>query len=303
VNGLSTSLPQDVQMDMVRSIKGLETAELMRFGYAIEYDCMPPTQLKHSLETKLIENLFFAGQINCTSGYEEAAAQGLMAGLNAIRKLRSEPPFILDRSEAYIGVLIDDLVTRGTNEPYRLFTSRAEFRLLLRQDNADERLMKYGHEFGLISDEVYDGLLDRTKAVESAVQFLRSTKIKNVPSDQFLKRQNATIKTLIDNGLQFIEFNDELRRKVEWDIKYEGYIKRQLTDVNKFRKLEKRQIPEAVNYFEIPSLGREALEKLSRIRPISIGQASRIPGISSCDLSILLVYIDKLARVSRETQN
>ena len=303
VNGLSTSLPQDVQMEMVRSIKGLENAELMRFGYAIEYDCMPPTQLKHSLETKLIENLFFAGQVNCTSGYEEAGAQGLIAGLNVIRKLRHKPPFILDRSEAYIGVLIDDLVTRGTQEPYRLFTSRAEFRLLLRQDNADERLMKHGYEFGLIPQEVYDQMLDRKKAVESAINILRNTRIQNVPSDVFLKRSDTTINTLINNGLQLIDFDEYTYRKVEWDIKYEGYIKRQLMDVSKFRKLEKRKIPMEINYREIRSLSREALEKLSKIRPISIGQASRIPGISSCDISILLVYIDKLARVSRETQD
>lgn len=296
VNGLSTSLPRDVQLEMVHSIKGLENAELMRFGYAIEYDCMPPTQLKHSLETKLIENLFFAGQINCTSGYEEAGAQGLMAGLNAIRKLRGEEPFVLDRSEAYIGVLIDDLVTRGTNEPYRLFTSRAEFRLLLRQDNADERLMKYGHEFGLISQEVYERMLDRKKAVESAIDILRNTRIQNVPSDVFLKRSDVTINTLIDNGLQLFDFDERICRKVEWDVKYEGYIKRQLADVRKFRKLEKRKIPETVNYVEIRSLSREAREKLSKIRPVSIGQASRIPGISTCDLSILLVYIDKLAK-------
>jgi tRNA uridine 5-carboxymethylaminomethyl modification enzyme len=297
VNGLSTSLPQDVQVEMVHAIKGLEEAELMRFGYAIEYDCMPPTQLKHSLETRLIENLFFAGQVNCTSGYEEAAAQGLVAGLNVIRKLRSEPPFLLDRSEAYIGVLVDDLVTRGTQEPYRLFTSRAEFRLLLRQDNADERLMKYGYEFGLISTETYEQLLDRKKAASSAVELLKNTRIRNVPSDQFLKRPSVNVNTLIENDLK-LEISNELCRKVEWDIKYEGYIKRQLLDVAKFKKSEKRKIPDNINYSDVRGLSREACEKLSKIRPISIGQASRIPGISSCDLSLLFVYIDKLARSS-----
>ncbi|MBI4395303.1 MAG: tRNA uridine-5-carboxymethylaminomethyl(34) synthesis enzyme MnmG, partial [Candidatus Omnitrophica bacterium] len=202
VNGMSTSLPQDVQIEMIHSIKGLEHAELMRFGYAIEYDCMPPTQLKHSLETKRIENLFFAGQVNCTSGYEEAAAQGLMAGLNVIRKLKDKPPFVLDRSEAYIGVLIDDLVTCGTQEPYRLFTSRAEFRLLLRQDNADERLMKYGYDFGLIPKETYERMVDQRQAVESAMVILRSTKSENNTLDKILRRTDVTLNSLIKNGLK-----------------------------------------------------------------------------------------------------
>ncbi len=301
VNGMSTSLPQDVQIEMIHSIKGLENAELMRFGYAIEYDCMPPTQLKHSLETKRVENLFFAGQINCTSGYEEAAAQGLMAGLNVICKLKGSPPFILDRSEAYIGVLIDDLVTQGTNEPYRLFTSRAEFRLLLRQDNADERLMKYGYEFGLIPKETYTQMMDRGKAVESAMAILKSTKFENITLDKILRRTEVTINTLLKNGLQIGQFEDVVYQKVEWDVKYEGYIKRQLSDVIKFKKFEKRKIPDSVDYSEIRGLGREAKEKLSKIKPVSIGQASRIPGMSSCDVSVLLVYLEKLSRVSRET--
>ncbi len=295
VNGMSTSLPQDVQIELIHSIRGLENAELMRFGYAIEYDCMPPTQLKHSLETKRIENLFFAGQVNCTSGYEEAAAQGLIAGLNVIRKLKGKPPFILDRSEAYIGVLIDDLVTRGTNEPYRLFTSRAEFRLLLRQDNADERLMKYGSEFGLISEEVYQKMLDKQQAAEAVMEKLKSNRIKNDSMDKILKRTEVTINTLIENGLNLTDFDEHTCRKVEWDIKYEGYIKRQLQDVTKFRKLEKRKIPESIDYKLIRGLSREAQEKLSKIRPVSIGQASRIPGMSSCDVSVLLVYLQKLS--------
>ena len=298
VNGMSTSLPQDVQIEMIHSIKGLENAELMRFGYAIEYDCMPPTQLKHSLETKRIENLFFAGQVNCTSGYEEAAAQGLIAGLNVICKLKDKLPFVLDRSEAYIGVLIDDLVTRGTNEPYRLFTSRAEFRLLLRQDNADERLMKYGYDFGLIPKETYEQMMDRERAIESAISILKSTKFENNTLDKTLRRTEVTINTLLNNGLQLGDLDNYTYRKIEWDIKYEGYIKRQLTDVAKFRKLEKRKIPETINYSDIKGLGREAKEKLSKIKPISIGQASRIPGLSSCDISVLLVYIEKLLRIS-----
>ena len=298
VNGLSTSLPQDVQIELVHTIRGLEDAELMRFGYAIEYDCMPPTQLKHSLETKRVENLFFAGQVNCTSGYEEAAAQGFMAGLNVIRKLSGKAPFVLDRSEAYIGVLIDDLVTRGTNEPYRLFTSRAEFRLLLRQDNADERLMKYGYEFGLISNETYEQFLVRKKTMQSVVVKLRNTKFENNSMDKILKRTEVSFNTLLENGLEIGTLDDNITRKIEWDVKYEGYIKRQLADVAKFKKLERRKISELIDYSEIRGLSREANEKLSKIRPISIGQASRIPGISSCDISILLVYLEKLSRVS-----
>ncbi|MBI1977956.1 MAG: tRNA uridine-5-carboxymethylaminomethyl(34) synthesis enzyme MnmG [Candidatus Omnitrophica bacterium] len=298
VNGLSTSLPQDIQIEMVHTIKGLENAELMRFGYAIEYDCMPPTQLKHSLETKRVENLFFAGQVNCTSGYEEAAAQGLMAGLNVIRKLKGKEPFVLDRSEAYIGVLIDDLVTCGTNEPYRLFTSRAEFRLLLRQDNADERLMKYGHEFGLISYEVHTKHVAHRHKVAEEIEKLRKTKVENTTLDKMLRRSECNLKSFSDNGLYSSVFDEVTSRKIEWDIKYEGYIKRQLADVEKFKKWEKRKIPGSLQYSDIPSLSREATEKLSKIRPESIGQASRIPGVSSCDVSILQVYLAKLARVS-----
>ncbi|OGW85642.1 MAG: tRNA uridine-5-carboxymethylaminomethyl(34) synthesis enzyme MnmG [Omnitrophica bacterium RIFCSPHIGHO2_02_FULL_46_11] len=298
VNGLSTSLPQDVQIEMVHSIPGLEHAELMRFGYAIEYDCMPPTQLKHSLETKKIENLFFAGQVNCTSGYEEAGAQGLMAGLNVIRKLKRQDPFVLDRSEAYIGVLIDDLVTRGTNEPYRLFTSRAEFRLLLRQDNADERLMKYGFAFGLIQNETYQNLLERKKTEENIVLKLRETKFESNSFEKLLRRTDVTFNSLLNNGLDLCEIDENIYRKVEWDIKYEGYIKRQLADVAKFKKLEKRKIPDFLDYSAIRGLSREAKEKFSKVKPVSLGQASRIPGMSSCDISVLLVYIEKLARVS-----
>ncbi len=295
VNGLSTSLPQDVQIELIHSIRGLEHAELMKFGYAIEYDCMPPTQLKHSLETKRIENLFFAGQINCTSGYEEAAAQGLIAGLNVVRKLKDNPPFILDRSEAYIGVLVDDLVTRGTNEPYRLFTSRAEFRLLLRQDNADERLMKYGYEFGLIPDKTFEQMAKCKQTVDAVIEKLKATKIENNFMDKVLRRTDVTLKSFIDNGLKIDSIDIHVYRKIEWDVKYDGYIKRQLQDVTKFKKLEKRKIPSSVDYKEIRGLSREAQEKLSRVRPLSIGQASRIPGLSNCDISVLLVYLQKLS--------
>jgi len=294
VNGISTSLPQDIQIEMVQSIKGLEKAELMRFGYAIEYDCAPPTQLRHSLETKAVESLFLAGQINCTSGYEEAAAQGLIAGLNVIRKLRGEPCFVLDRSEAYIGVLIDDLVTRGTNEPYRMFTSRAEFRLLLRQDNADQRLMKYGHEFGLIPEAIYNEACEQTSKAEEMMQKLKQIRIGTITAEQWIKRPENSVKTLEINDLNIYKSDILLLNRIENDIKYNGYIQRQLSDVQKFKKLEKKKIPVVIDYGSIHGIGREAKEKLNCVKPISIGQASRIPGISPCDISVLSIYIDKI---------
>ncbi len=293
VNGISTSLPHDVQLQLVRTIKGLENAELVRFGYAIEYDCAPPIQLKHSLETKAVGNLFFAGQINCTSGYEEAAAQGLMAGLNVVRKLRKEEPFILNRSEAYIGVLIDDLVTRGTNEPYRMFTSRAEFRLLLRQDNADERLMKYGHDFGLIPGGVYEEMLGRQEKKERAVERMKSRRIGAISIEQWIKRPENTIDQSLIGLLDIADYDEDTIKQIEIDVKYDGYIQRQLSDVEKFKKLEKRLIPEQIDYGHIFGMSREATEKLAKVKPRSLGQASRISGISPCDMSILSIYIEK----------
>jgi len=290
VNGLSMSLPSAVQEEIVHSMKGLEEAKILRWAYAIEYDCLPPTQLKHSLETKRIENLFLAGQVNCTSGYEEAAAQGLMAGLNVIRKLQGKSAFVLDRSEAYIGVLIDDLVTRGTNEPYRMFTSRAEFRLLLRQNNADERLMKYGREFGLISEEVYQKSLQKYEKVRSELVRLQSVRVDNVTLEQWLKRPENNYKQLLEKGFGNGPLTEEEMRHVEFNIKYEGYISRQRSEVNRFRRYERKSIPPATDYSLIKGLSREAREKLSKIKPASIGQASRIPGISPCDLSLLAVY-------------
>ncbi len=292
VNGLSMSLPSGIQEEIVHSMSGLEDAKIIRWAYAIEYDCLPPTQLKHSLETKRIENLFLAGQVNCTSGYEEAAAQGLMAGLNVIRKLRGELAFVLDRSEAYIGVLIDDLVTRGTNEPYRMFTSRAEFRLLLRQDNADERLMRYGFEFGLIPDEIYDQSKKKYERVKSEITRLRSSRIENTPLDQWLKRPENNYKKLVALGFGNGPLTLEEIRHVEFSVKYEGYINRQLSEVKRFRQVEKRRIPLEIDYATISGLGREAKEKLSKTKPESIGQASRIPGISPCDLSLLVVFLE-----------
>lgn len=294
VNGLSTSLPEDVQHEIIHSMRGLENAKIVRLGYAIEYDCFPPTQLKHSLETKKIENLFLAGQINCTSGYEEAAGQGLMAGLNAIRKLKNQEPFILDRSEAYIGVLIDDLVTRGTSEPYRLFTSRAEYRLFLRQDNADERLMKYGCEFGLIPENIFLESNKRSQRINEEILRLKSTRFKNTALDQFLRRPEVSFKAMVnETGYACGLSNEDEIVRVETEIKYEGYITRQLADIKRFKKHEKKHIPENLDFSLIKGISREAREKLSKVKPASIGQASRIPGLSICDLSLLAIYIEK----------
>jgi tRNA uridine 5-carboxymethylaminomethyl modification enzyme len=300
MNGFPTSLPKDVQEAALRQIRGLENAEILKFGYAIEYDAAPPTQLKHSLETKKIRNLFFAGQINCTSGYEEAAAQGLMAGLNVIRKLCGGSEFVLDRTEAYIAVMIDDLVTCGTNEPYRMFTSRAEFRLLLRQDNADERLMFYGYQFGLVSDRTFSEFNERMDRMKADMQELKTKRFHGDTLYQYLKRPEASYKQLIENKLHACKLSDDEIHKVETEIKYEGYIAQQKASVQKFSKMEKRKIPAAVNYDEVPGIGREAKEKLKKIQPESIGHAARIPGISSCDLSILAVFIEKTAKTTHE---
>lgn len=271
LNGVSTSLPPDVQVSMLRTIKGLENSEIMRFGYAIEYDFCPPTQLKPTLETKLIENLYFAGQINGTSGYEEAAAQGLMAGINAVLKIRGKLPFILERSEAYIGVLIDDLVTKGTNEPYRMFTSRAEYRLLLRHDNADLRLMEYGFRFGLISKSQHETMRKKKRLIEDGIEFLNKNKEERLSS-----------------------FPEEVKRQIEIEKKYEGYIKRQLKEAERLKRLERVRIPRDLEYKGIKGLRREAQEKLERIRPECLGQAARISGISPCDISLLYIYIEAL---------
>jgi tRNA uridine 5-carboxymethylaminomethyl modification enzyme len=293
MNGFPTSLPKDVQDKALHKILGLENAEILKYGYAIEYDAAPPTQLKHSLETKKIKNLFLAGQINCTSGYEEAAAQGLMAGLNVIRKLCGGGEFVLDRTEAYIAVMIDDLVTCGTNEPYRMFTSRAEFRLLLRQDNADERLMFYGQQFDLISGKTFADFNGRMDRIRRDIQALKEKRIGKDTLYQYLKRPEISYKQLIASGLHLLTLSDDEIHSVETEIKYEGYIAQQKRETQKFSKLEKRKIPKEMNYDEVPGVGREAKEKLKKIQPESIGHAARIPGISSCDLSILAVYIEK----------
>ena len=297
VNGLSTSFPQDVQINIVRSIKGLENAELMRFGYAIEYDFCPPTQVKATLETKKVENLYLAGQINGTSGYEEAACQGLMAGINAVLKVRGEKPFILDRSEAYIGVLIDDLVTNGTEEPYRMFTSRAEHRLLLRQDNADKRLFGHGHAFGLISKDQHRKFCQKQEKINEWVEKLKKSRHKTVSLDQYLRRSEVNLKEVL--GLLGEEIGDaEIESQVEIEVKYSGYIQREMGVVNRLRQYEEKKIPAQLVFGEIKGLSREAQEKLHKVKPLSLGQAARISGITPCDLSVLAVHIEKLRRTS-----
>ena len=312
VQGMSSSLPEDVQIEMYRSIAGLENVEFTRPAYAIEYDCIDPSELKLSLEHKKIENMFFAGQINGTSGYEEAASQGLIAGINAARKLKGEEPIILDRSQAYIGVLIDDIVTKGTNEPYRMMTSRAEYRLLLRQDNADLRLTDIGHEVGLISEERYKNFTNKKEKISQEIERLKATTIKPTENvNEFLRKNNSSI---LNGGIKLIdllkrsELNYELLKEIDKDrpelspveaeeveiqVKYEGYIKLQEAQVEKFKKLEKKKIPEDIVYSEIKGLRLEARQKLDKIRPLSIGQASRISGVSPADISVLHIYIEQ----------
>ena len=293
-NGLFTSLPPDVQEDMVHSIEGMEDAEIVRYGYAVEYDFVPPTQLKPSLETKRVDGLFHAGQINGTSGYEEAAGQGIIAGINAARKLKGEEPLILRRDEAYIGVLIDDLVTKGTEEPYRMFTSLAEYRLLLRQDNADRRLMKYGYENGLIGEKPYRRLCRKEKAVADLVGYLKGHWHEGKTLAQYLKRPGWDLDRVaeIDPQVAGLGSDPEAREQVEIEMKYEGYLQRQMEQTEKFRRSEEKKIPGWLDYERIPELRREAKEKLNMLRPASLGQASRISGISPADISILMVYIE-----------
>ncbi|MDT3425225.1 tRNA uridine 5-carboxymethylaminomethyl modification enzyme [Paenibacillus forsythiae] len=316
VQGLSTSLPEDVQLSILRSIPGLEKVEMMRNGYAIEYDAMVPTQLWPSLETKRLPGLFTAGQINGTSGYEEAAGQGVMAGINAARKAQSKAPVILDRSQGYIGVLIDDLVTKGTNEPYRLLTSRAEYRLLLRHDNADLRLTAIGHEIGLISEERYAAFMDKKQKVEQEIQRLQDTKVK--PSEVNAALEEKGSAPIVDGSnllilmrrpevdYTFVErispppvaLDAEMKEQVEIQIKYAGYIDKQLQHVERLQKMEQKKLPEDIDYSDIHGLAIEARQKLAKIRPISIGQASRISGVTPADISILLVHLEHYNRVT-----
>ncbi|EAG8759705.1 tRNA uridine-5-carboxymethylaminomethyl(34) synthesis enzyme MnmG [Listeria monocytogenes] len=320
VQGLSTSLPEEVQREMLRTIPGLENVEMMRVGYAIEYDAVMPDQLWPSLETKLVEGLFTAGQINGTSGYEEAAGQGLMAGINAARKVFEKEPVILGRDQAYIGVLIDDLVTKGTEEPYRLLTSRAEYRLLLRHDNADLRLTEIGHEIGLISDERYERFLAKQSAIEAEKERLQKTRIKPTAEVQamlkeigsgelkdgilaadLLRRPEITYDKIAQIVSRETFVTDEIAEQVEIQIKYEGYIQKSNLQVEKMKRMEDKKIPENIDYDAISGLATEALEKLKKIEPLSIAQASRISGVNPADISILLVYTEqgKIAKISK----
>lgn len=315
LNGFSTSLPEDVQTKAVHSIPGLERAKITRLGYAIEYDYFPPSQLTPTLETKSVEGLYFAGQINGTSGYEEAAAQGLMAAVNAVLKIREKDPFVLQRSEAYIGVLIDDLVTKDLQEPYRMFTSRAEYRLLLRQDNADLRLMKYGHKFGLIDDKAYSDLQKKRAAIEDAREFLKAEKPETVTVNEILKSVGTSVLGSREPLVRLLKrpevhltdfaelyekeffqkkkdsFWSAVAEQVEIEIKYEGFLERQNEQIKRMKVLEDLQIPQRFDYQAIASLSKEAREKLTRFKPSTIGQASRILGVSPSDISVLMVYM------------
>ncbi len=297
-NGLFTSLPRDVQEDMVHSIRGLEHAQIMRYGYAVEYDWVPPTQLKPSLETKRVEGLFHAGQINGTSGYEEAAGQGIVAGINAARKLQGKEPLVLGRDEAYIGVLIDDLVTKGTEEPYRMLTSLAEYRLVLRQDNADRRLMKYGREDGLIGDDLWQCLQEKERAIPLVRAYLEAARRGGATLAQMLRRPEVTFDALAaaDPQLAALAPDPAVREQVQIELKYEGYLKRQMGQIERFRRNEERRIPDWLDYADVPELREEARAKLGHVRPASLGQAARISGISPADIAIVMVYLEGCRR-------
>lgn len=320
VQGLSSSLPEEVQLAFLRTIKGLEKAEVMRVGYAIEYDYVVPTQLKPSLETKAFPGLFCAGQINGTSGYEEAAAQGLIAGINAVKFIKKEEPFVLKRSEAYIGVLIDDLVTKGTNEPYRIMTSRAEYRLLLRQDNADLRLTEKGWELGLVSPARYESFCQKKQAITEEIERLKITSIsakdkrlqellarkgstqphQSIKLYDLLKRSEISYKDLIEIE-QGKSLSPDICEQIDIQIKYEGYIQKQLAQVERFEKLEGKKLTEEIDYSAIHGLSQEARQKLDKMKPQSVGQASRISGVSPADISVLLVYLEQQRRKEEQS--
>ena len=292
VNGVSTSLPYDVQMDFIRSIEGLENAEIIRPGYAVEYDYCPPTQLLPTLETKLVENLFFAGQINGTSGYEEAAAQGLMAGVNAVLKVREEDPFILGRDEAYIGVMIDDLVTKGCTEPYRMFTSRAEYRLLLRQDNADIRLTHKAAERGMVTEERKQRTEEKIATLADAAEFIRATTYDRSRLDRWFRRSENNWQMLPEEIKQ--KYDAELWPIIETDFKYAGHLDRQQRQVDRVAKMDNKKIPQSIDYQLVNGIKNEARQLLEKIKPLTIGQAGRISGITPADLAILSIWVEKM---------
>ena len=317
INGFSSSLPEEIQLEGLRSIPGFKNAKMFRPGYAVEYDYFPPTQLKHSLETKLIENLFFSGQINGTTGYEEAAGQGIMAGINAHLKIKEKDPLILTRDEAYIGVLIDDLITKGTKEPYRMFTSRAEYRILLRQDNADLRLHQRSYDIGLLTKDKYESTLEKIKETQQLSSFVKKLSVvpekinpvleeknsntikQKVKAPSIISRPFIEINDVLETHLDLADFSNTLKHKkecleqVEIDIKYKGYIDREKDLADKIKKLEYVEIPNDINYDKFSSLSNESKEKLNKVKPINIGQASRISGIKPSDISILLVYLGR----------
>jgi tRNA uridine 5-carboxymethylaminomethyl modification enzyme len=301
-NGISTSLPRDIQDQMIRSIRGLEKAEIMRYGYAVEYDFAPPTQLQATLETKLVGGLYFAGQINGTTGYEEAAGQGLMAGINAALKLAGRDPLIIDRSQAYLGVLIDDLVTRGVDEPYRMFTSRSEYRLLLRQDNADRRLTPLGRKIGLVSDERWERYQSHEADIAQASTLLSSLRHQGSSLEEWLRRPEIEWANLteISSDLAALTVSKLAIEQLEIEVKYAGYIRRQSADIERQGKIQAIRIPPTFDFQAIPQLRREAKEKLTRVRPADLGQAGRISGITPADLSILVLY---LKEPERQTQH